>query len=1125
MGNKVALLRTHPEGGTMALQFIIGGSGTGKSHRAYERIIREAQRCPEVLYYIIVPEQFTMQTQKTVVEMSPGGGILNIDVVSLTRLAYRVFEETGGDSLTMLDDIGKSMVIRKLAAQKEKDYPYLGSQMRKPGCLDEVKSLISEFMQYDISPEDTAGLAERAAERTLLSLKLRDLSRLYREFLDYLKDRYMTGEGVMEELAAAIEKSQRLKGSVVLLDGFTGFTPVQQKVLRALLAACRDMTVTVTMDEGERKNTAWSLFSMSRRMIKQLTSLTRDISEPVILKGGEKTRFSEAPALDFLEKNLFRYNGRSFNGEPENIRMFVAANPADEMEETARRICTFVRKEGLKYGDMAVITGNMEEYAPAARQAFEGAGIPFFIDETKSILENPLVEYLRASLELIDKSFSYESVFRYLRSGLTDITSEETDRLENYARALGIRSFKRWNEKWVRVYRGQDPAEMLKLNEARERFLSEVSELREGLSGSSTVEDYCTQLFAFLRRNRIQEKVNAAKISFGEAGDRAREKEYAQVYRIVIDLFDRMVAIMGNEKMSRSEFIKVLDTGLGKAKVALIPPGQDQVLVGDMERTRLRDVSVLFFVGVNEGNIPKNVSSGGMLSEADRDYLAEEGIELAPDPKEQMNIQRFYLYLNLTKPRKQLILSYSCANQKGEALRSAYLIGNLMNLYPALSVKKAGKEEDLLPERPGMGLMFLAREMPFEEGEMSPETEELLRWYLRNKDFRTSAEKLVEASFMKAPSGRIQSTVAKALYGDVPLNGSTRLERFAACACAHFLRYGLSLKERKEYEFNSADLGNLVHSVLEYFEKELASAGLSLRTVDDETRDSLLDRCLDTAAADYGNTILKSSARNAWMVERARKILHRTVWALTQQLKWGQFEPEGVEIAFQGGRIDRLDTMVDKEKVYVKVIDYKTGNTTFELLKLYHGLQIQLVLYLDAAMQIEKTRHPDKEVIPAGIFYYNVKDPVMEGSLYDAPGEIEDQILKTLRMNGLVTSDTDVIRAMDSSFVSLPVSVSLKTGELDSRSRNHAASPEEFDLMVRYVKEMSRENRGRILDGETAAHPYRMQQETPCDYCPYKGSCGFDRGIRGYSYKDIRKIDNSGLWKLMEEKSGDGVDQ
>ena len=1106
----------------MSLQFMIGGSGTGKSHYAYQNIIREAMRCPDVLYYIVVPEQFTLKTQREVVAMTPGKGILNIDVLSLTRLAYRVFEETGGDTLSMLDDMGKSMVLRRLIEEDSSAYPYLGSQMRRPGCLDEVKSLISEFMQYDISPEEAASMAETAGNDSLLNMKLKDVSLLYERFDDYLTDRYMTSEGVMEELQKAIPASKKLKGSVILLDGFTGFTPVQLLAVRELLAVCSHMTVTVTMDKDEYlsgRDHPWSLFSMSRRMIRQLSDLTKDIKPPVLLGHNDHTRFREAASLSFLEKNIFRYTRKQFGEKTDNLRIISARNPLAEMEEAARIICEKVRTEGLKYGEIAVVCGDLASYAPAAREAFERAGIPCFIDETHSILQNPFVEYLRACMEIVESNYSYESVFRYLRCGFSGITQEEADRLENYVRALGIRGFSGWNKKWVRLSRGMDPAEISLLNEIRERFVNETISLKEGLSGKKTVREYCTSLYLFFRENSIQEKLKEREEQFGEAGERTLEKEYAQIYRIVIDLFDRMTEILGDEVLTRKDFTKVLETGLSKAKVAVIPPGQDQVLVGDMERTRLKDIKALFFVGVNEGNIPKAPSAGGILSESDRDFLADRGITLAPDPKEQMAQQRFYLYLNLTKPSAFLCLSYSATNQKGEALMPSYLIGMIRSMFPEITAESA--EENFagrLPEKPSLGLYTLIRELKKgDDPAEDPLITELCRWYREDEYYSGEFRKIIEAAYMRSPQGHIGSTVAKALWGDVNTGSATRLERFASCACAHFMRYGLMLSPREDYEFRSSDMGTLIHKALEEYTRELKREGLSLRTVTEEKEEEILARCLAELTADYGNSILKSSARNEWMADRAGKILRRTIWALKQQVVSGKFDPEGAEIAFDGGRIDRLDTMEEEDRVYVKVIDYKTGNTSFELLKLYHGLQVQLALYLDAAMKIEKKKHPDSEVIPAGIFYYNVKDQTIDGLLEDEPEEIKEEIMKSLKMNGLCSDDPEIIRAMDCTTLSLPVNLSVKDGQVTGNTRGNTANPEQFGIMTEYVREMTQENLQRMLSGETKARPYRMKKSTACDYCDFRDACGFDPALPGYSYKEIRKLDNAELWRRMAE--------
>ena len=288
---------------------------------------------------------------------------------------------------------------------------------------------------------------------------------------------------------------------------------------------------------------------------------------------------------------------------------------------------------------------------------------------------NPFVEYLRAALEMVVQGFSYESVFRYLRCGMSDISRHETDLLENYVIALGIRGFHKWKEKWVRIYRDMDPASVMEINQIREQFTEEVGDFAEDFSGrKKTIKEYSKCLYEFIVKSHVQEKLKHQELIFKNQGDRAMEKEYTQIYGIVMELLDKMVSILGEETVSPEEFRQLFETGMAQAKVALIPPGIDQVLIGDMERTRLKDVRTLFFVGVNEGCIPKNTESGGILTEMDRDFLDSQGIELAPGPKELMNIQRFYLYLNLTKPCESLCLSYSQSTAKGEAAGPAFLI-------------------------------------------------------------------------------------------------------------------------------------------------------------------------------------------------------------------------------------------------------------------------------------------------------------------------------------------------------------------------------------------------------------------------------------------------------------------
>ena len=1132
----------------MSLQFIIGNSGAGKSYYAYKRIIEDSLKHPEKNYYVIVPEQFTMQTQKALVEMHPGKGILNIDILSFERLAYRVFEETGGGNRKVLEDTGKSMVLQKMVQQHRKELDYLGSQMNKPGYLDEVKSLVSEFMQYDIKEDDLEEMKEKAKDQALLEMKLKDVGVLYQSFKEFLKGHYMTGEEVMDVLLKQLPFSKKLKGAELLFDGFTGFTPIQVNVIRELLVIADRVCVTVTMDEREDAFTPGKphqLFFMSKQMIRTLAGLTKNLDDPVYLKLSGKSRFSQAPAMQFLEKNIFRYRKGTYEKEQQEIQIFAAASPLEEMREAARRMAQLVRTCGYRYGEIAVITGNLEEYARLASQVFEEADIPYFIDEKHSVLMNPFVEYLRAAMEMAVQGFPYESVFRYLRCGMSEVTREQADKLENYVLALGIRGYRKWSEKWVRVYRGMEADQIQELNEIREVFAEEVKGLADGFcTGKKTVEEYCRILYEFILKSNVWQKLKKQEQNFKDTGDKAMEKEYNQIYGIVMDLLDKMVEILGNETVSRQEFRQLLETGLSQAKVALIPPSIDQVMVGDMERSRLKDIKALFFVGVNEGNIPKSTQTGGILSELDRDFFKEQGVELAPGPKELMNMQRFYLYLNMTKPREQLILSFSDTNAKGEGISPAYLIGSIRGLYPKLEIERAGESgaarssvsgagmknetgsgngEYCYPENPEAGISIFLEKLAGETGkdhEILDQTDamfgELYSWYLRDSKYHDKVQKLVQSAFAGKPKDIISQSVAKALYGEISPYSATRLERFAACAFAHFLQYGMKLTERVEYEFKAMDMGNVMHEALESFAEEVRKRGLKWTELTEQERNEIADECLNNIVADYGNTVLKSSARNEYMIERTRRILRRTVWALQKQLEQGEFQPEGFEVTFGGGRIDRVDIMEDQNKVYVKVIDYKTGNTSFDLVYLYHGLQLQLMIYLDGALKVEQKKYPDKEIVPAGVFYYNIKDPMIQEKIDADVEAVSAGLMKELKMNGLVQADAELVRRMDNSLGSIPVAFN-KDGSF--RKNSSVADRAQFTVLGRYVRTKIEKIRSSILEGDARVSPYELGKKNACTYCPYMTVCGFDRKLSGYEFRRLKNFSDEELWKAFDREA------
>lgn len=1111
----------------MALQLILGNSGAGKSSYIYKKIIQESMKYPQKDYLILVPEQFTMQTQKALAEMHPGKGLLNVDVLGFQRLAYRVFEELGGDARQLLEETGKGLVLQKVVQKVGGELCYLGSRMKKQGYIQEMKSLISELMQYKVEPEALAKLKEQAKEEnSLLYYKLSDVETLYNGFRNYLEDRYMTGEEVLDLLCQVMGDSRLLKGSTVVLDGYTGFTPVQNQVIRRLLTLCDMVYATITLAEGEapyQRDGSHKLFSMSKQTIHKLCSQAKEarieIKREIWCRPGGKWRFCHAPALNFLEQNLFRYPRRIYEEEQEEIQIFAAASPLREMEEAAVRIARFVRTKGYRYGQIAVITGDLETYGNYAKQVFEGADIPYFIDEKHSVLMNPFVEYLRASVEVYVQNCSYESMFRYLRCQMTNLTPEEVDQLENYVIALGIRGKKRWQETWVRVYKGMKAEDILTINELRRKVMEGLEPLLEGWQGrKKTVTSMTRALYDFVVHNDTQRKLKERERAFGESGNLAMEKEYAQIYGIVMGLFDKMVDILGEEPITLLGYQQLLEAGLSQMQVALVPPSTDQVLVGDMERTRLKDIQALFFVGMNDGCIPKDTSMGGILSETDRGFLERNGMELAPGPREQTGIQRFYLYLSLTKPSKQLILSYSHGSAGGEPQNPAYLIAVIRKLFPKIEIYEAQmpSESMTLLERPGTSLEFflagLDKAMKSGGERVEPVWVELYRWYLKSDEYRSMVQRLTGAAFFRNPGERISESVAKALYGEISPYGATRLEKFAACAFAHFIQYGLRLNERAVYEFKAMDMGNLMHGALERFSEVLHREGLDWTALTEEQRIRLGEHALEQAAADYGNTVLESSARNRYMKKRVGRLFQRTLWALQEQLKRGQFVPEGFEVSLGGGRIDRLDVCEHEGTVYVKIVDYKTGNTAFHLVELYHGLQLQLAVYLDGAMEAERQKYPHQAVKPAGIFYYNTKDPLLTVRMQKDLEDVEEKLLGALKMNGVVLADTQVAKLLDATGETIPVRYK-KDGSFYANSS--VITEEQFSLLEEFAKKKITAIQEEILEGQADAAPYQMQDKQACTFCPYHAICGFDQKIPGYRYRNLKEMEKDEIWDAM----------
>lgn len=1169
-----ASLRLQGETGGDMLQFVVGSSGAGKSTFVFDRIIKESQEQPDKNYLVIVPEQFTLQTQKELVMRHPCKGIMNIDVLSFLRLAFRVFEELGTVQGMVLEDMGKSLIVKKVLLERKAELQYFSGNVNRQGFAEEMKSVLSELLQYGIGEEELEEMEQAAKRGTIPALgrKMHDIALIYRAFQEFLQKRFITTEGIFDLLADEIAKSSVVKGAVVVLDGFTGFTPSQYQLLRALLRYAKTVYVTVTMDRADadrviRKESYGKhrLFYTGYKTMETLRRLADEAgcetAEDVLLpaeKDRVPYRFQKSLALAHLEKQLFRYPNRPFAEEQNELVLWNYATQKDEVWGTVCEIKRLVM-QGMRYREIAVVTGDVAGYEDLLMQYFDAAGIPGFTDRKRSILGNPLVELLRALLELSEGNFSYDQVFRWIKCALSGIAEEDSDALENYVLAYGIRGKSMWEKEWTRLpgngtrkgseqELSQKKEQLKAINKVRLQVVETLGPVLAVLRDrETTTEERVTALRTYLAEHQVEEGLERMRQELtGEAGKKDRisrmlEKEYEQVFRLVEDIFSRVEELLEKDRLSVKEFREILETGFSEAKVGLVPPGRDQVVVGDIERTRLQDIKVLFFLGVNEGVVPLSRDGGGILSDSDREYFLDCRIELAPTVRQLIYTAEYYLYLNLTKPSQKLYVSYANKDAEGGEKRPSYLIGKLTGLFTRLRVENPTEKRDalsVLGADDGKSALIAALRSYREGKEEAGLTELICLMQEQGMD----VDALATSVFYQAAEQNLTPEQVQQLYGAVLKGSVTRLERYAQCAMGFFLEYGMKLEEREVYRLSMPELGSMFHEALERFSNKIKEDGKQWAALTDEEQQYYAKLATEQAVEEYKSEKLQEDdKRTAYMIERIKATVLRTVVTIREQLQYTSLVPERFESDFDyraeglafHGKIDRIDLYEDEKNCYVKIMDYKSGNTKLDLNKLYHGLQMQLGLYLDAVITELEQEKPDKEVVPAAMLYYHILNPIVERS--DNPGE---EIMKELRPDGLVNMDAQVLKRLD--FELLPegedsaVAYAAESGlqpkvnakYLPVRTKadgalyasDALATEENITRMRTYLKELVTEFKDEIRSGNAKANPYRYQKESACDYCKFKQICSFG-SLNGKEERNLRKTEADKIWETIGQKN------
>ncbi|MCM1178918.1 MAG: PD-(D/E)XK nuclease family protein [Clostridium sp.] len=1117
----------------MSIQFILGASGTGKTTYIYEQMINATRREGHAPVIFMLPEQANMAAEKDMVTIHPKGGTMDISILSFTRLAFKVFDELNVHTNDILDDYGKSMLIMKLLKEHEKELSYYGSMLGKQGFVDEVKSVLSEFYQYQVTEELLMQVIGNLSTQKSLYHKLSDLRLLLHAFNEAMRGSYMVTEQILSLLKEVAHDSQILSRAEIYFDGYTGFTPVQYGVVEELMKLGCNLYFSFTMDEnlfGENDYHEQGLFALGKQSVDRLCKLAQDNNVTVLPHIGlrKNHRMEGAEGLLHLERQLFRFPVRAFDRHCEELQIFAAKNAGEEASFIARTIQEYVMKQGYRYSDFAVITGDMQQESEIWKQAMEMQKVPYFLDYSEPMSHNPIVEMITLLADIFRLDFSYESVFALLKTGFFDLEPEQIYELENFVIKYGIRGKKWWEttlKGGVKGFHG--------INAARRKVMDILQPVIPVLCEKKAyAREYITALYNFMSTNKIPEKLYAKSLLLEEEGKLREARAYAQVYDKFISVLDKTMDILGGDEIERDAFTEMLLAGVHDMNLGMIPSTLDQVTVGDMERTRLHHIKILFVAGMNEGVLPKGRSNTGILVDKDRQQLKDMQISLAPDSKEDMFLQQFYLYLQVTQPSEKLFLLFREEDSSFGAMHPSYFVDRIKSIFPHNCVEKTScRKADMLPVTGDALISDFAVSLSGESMEDAGILQVMKEKY--PKEF----QRILQGYFYENQESVLARELARKLYGEHMIHSVSRLEAYAGCAYQFFLRYGLKLQKREEYSVESNNIGTILHAVMEKFFTWLKDSHIDPETLPKEERDARVEEFTKEAAKEENETIFDSSFRRRHQLEVFIRIAKRSIENLCRHLSVGNMNPaffeekfspdqklsyidmalsEGVRMEMSG-IVDRVDLKETEDAVYVKVIDYKSGAKDIDYLKMYEGRQLQLTVYMNVMLELLQRQYPEKKIIPTGMYYYHIHDPIIEAGNEE---QLEKGRIEENRLAGLVNED-EISRELMDGLTGLVTPVRYKKdGSLDSRNAS-LVTEEELMAISRFVRGKMIDIGNDIVAGRISMDPEKGELSSPCNLCDYQSICRFEPGLGGNAYKIAPQMSKAeAKEKILQNETG-----
>lgn len=1090
------------------LRLIYGPSGFGKSVTVAERVREALAQNRHV--FLLVPEQYVLAAERRLADFTEGIPTVGLEIVSFRRLANRVFREYGGLSYHYIDRGGSALIMWRTLAELSPLLTEYGSvSLSDRALINLLLDTVNELKACSIRPHSV----EKASENLKmidqrLSAKLSDFSLIYSTYENTLKLDFDDPRDDLTKLAEKLADYDFFSGCDVFIDSFNSFTGQEREILRYMIRQADSVTMTLAHVKGDTQPMFENLIRTERFLCECAESYHIKIEKISLTI---PYRF-KTPELALLESALRLYDIAKIPPctEPiSSIRIIEAVGVFAEAEAVCKDILAKIR-EGAHYKDMMIVARGISSYEGIIDAVAEKHGIPIFMSRRTDIKSKPLIRFILTALGILRRGWNRRDVISFVKCDFTNLTDEECDLLEAYVDTWNI-SGRRWydGEDWIMSPDGfsaeiteESLAKLARINEIKNKLIAPLITFSDAFRGGN-VRRVSHALYDMLMIYDVGTTLN--RMDAEEERDRG---EIMRLWQLAIDVLDRMVELAGDVECTPELYTGMLELLLDEADMGSIPATLDEVTVGEASLVRADHIEHLYVLGVNEGVFPALPSEGGFFSDRDRELLHDSGFHLDSDSEYRAHEELFFFYRTLTTPMRTLTMLYPTADLTGTTLRPSHMLARILELFPALKMERYA-------DFPVRNLIYEANSS-FEYTALFADTPVglALRSYYEHDP--AYADRLRSLDMPLSITDEVISPeLAHSLFGGDISFTQSRLDRYVLCQFGYFCRYVAELRDGAIGTFGSADVGNFIHCVLERYMRSMLKDGV-FQTPSDEEANAMVDRIVDEYIDGICRDRRKADRRLLHLFEKLRATVKSLVRNLGEEFAQSDFSPRLFELpigiatdeyiaplaiplpdgncAYLRGIADRVDTYQKNGKVYIRIVDYKTGSKDFSLADVAMGLNLQMLLYLFSLWQTKDAEFTAKlgcapgDLVPAGVLYFGAHIPLIHADLPLTAEQIKDKTSENIERNGLFIDDPDILHAMDKTLSGKYIPVRMKK-DGSFYSGVPITSLEGFGKLMNQITDIIRNVSNEMKQGEASAKPLKTHTHNACQYCRFKPVC------------------------------------